>query len=188
MAETRSLMIPLGTKAAPFNLRDTVSDKLMTLEDVKGDKGTVVLFICNHCPYVKLINDSLVGLARQYMQRGVGFVAISSNDAAQYPDDGPAQMKEAAKKLGYPFPYLYDETQEVAKSYDAACTPDIYVLDANMRLVYRGQFDDARPGKNQPVTGKDLSNALDLMLTGKAVPTDQRPSVGCNIKWKKVIS
>lgn len=185
MAETKSIMVPLGMKAPAFKLRDTVSDKVMTLQDVKGSKGTVVLFICNHCPYVKLINESLVALARQYQERGVGFVAISSNDATQYPDDGPTHMKEVAKRLSYPFPYLYDETQEVARAFDAACTPDIYLFDSEMNLVYRGQFDDARPGKNLPVTGKDLRNALDAILNGKSVPSDQRPSVGCNIKWKK---
>ena len=184
MARTPSNMIPLGTKAPNFNLPDAVSDKRLNLADVKGEKATVIMFICNHCPFVIHVNDELVKLANDYKDLGVGFVAISSNDVENYPQDAPDKMKEVAMGLGYPFPYLYDETQEVAKSYDAACTPDFYLFDDNLSLVYRGQLDDARPGNSEPVNGKDLRAALKALLNGSEVSKEQMPSMGCNIKWK----
>lgn len=179
-------MVSLGTMAPPFHLPDTVSGTWVSLNELKGRTGTVVMFICNHCPYVKLLNNSLVAIAHEFQPKGIQFIAISSNDAAQYPDDGPVPMKEVAQQLGYPFPYLYDETQDVARAYDAACTPDFFLYDRELKLVYRGQYDDARPGNNQPVTGADLRAALDALVNGAAPSADQRPSIGCNIKWKKV--
>ncbi|WP_299457985.1 thioredoxin family protein [uncultured Microscilla sp.] len=184
MALTPTKQIPLGFVAPNFTLPDTVSGKTMSLEQLKADKATVVMFICNHCPYVKHVNEALVALANDYMPKGVSFVAISSNDAEAYPADGPEQMKTEAARLGYPFPYLYDETQEVAKAYTAECTPDFNIFDGNLRCVYRGQLDGSRPGSNVPVTGKDMRQALDAILAGKPVSTSQTPSVGCNIKWK----
>ena|SRR5689334_10640624 len=183
MARTPSNMIPLGTELPAFILPDTVSGKSFSSEQLKG-KISVVMFICNHCPYVKHVNSQLVQLANDYMSKGVFFVAISSNDVVNYPDDAPDKMKMTAKELHYPFPYLYDETQEVAKAYDAACTPDFYLFDKNQKLVYRGQLDDSRPSLDLPVTGKDLREALDCVLSGKPVNEFQRPSIGCNIKWK----
>ncbi len=186
MAAVPSNMLPLGTEAPGFKLYDTVSGEFKSFEDVKGPKGTVVMFICNHCPYVKHVNEELVRVAGDYMPKGIGFVAISSNDITRYPDDAPGKMKETAEKLGYPFPYLYDETQETARAYQAACTPDFFVFDAGNKLVYRGQLDDSRPGNDIPVTGKDLRRALDLLLEGKSIPEEeQKPSIGCSIKWKE---
>jgi peroxiredoxin len=184
MALTPSNMIPLGTVAPAFTLPDTVSGKQLSLGDVKGEKATVLMFICNHCPYVKHVNATLVKLANDYISKGVGFAAISSNDVVSHPDDAPDKMKELAQKEGYPFPYLYDETQQVAKDYDAACTPDLYIFDKDLKLVYRGQLDDSRPGNNVAPTGKDMRTALDSVLAGQAVSPYQRPSIGCNIKWK----
>ncbi len=184
MAETPSTMVDLGTKAPDFNLPDVVSGKNVSLDDVKSDKATVIMFICNHCPFVKHVKEELTNLANEYKKKGVSFVAINSNDVENYPQDSPAKMKKDAEQFGYPFPYLFDETQEVAKSYDAACTPDFYIYDKGLKLVYRGQLDDSRPGNNKPVTGKDLRNALDAVLEGKKVSEEQKPSLGCNIKWK----
>ena len=184
MALTPTKQIPLGFTAPAFSLPDTVSGKTLSLEELKSDKATVVLFICNHCPYVKHINEALVAVANKYIPKGVSFIAISSNDVAVYPDDSPEQMKIEAERLGYPFAYLYDETQEVARAYTAECTPDLNVFDGNMRCVYRGQFDGSRPGSNIPVTGEGLARALDTMLAGNKVSEDQTPSVGCGIKWK----
>ncbi|MBL7777261.1 MAG: thioredoxin family protein [Chitinophagales bacterium] len=184
MARTPSNMIPLGTVAPDFTLPDTVSGSIYSLQQLKGEVATVVMFICNHCPYVKHINVALVQLANDYMNKGVSFVAISSNDAVNYPDDSPEKMKEQALALGYPFPYLYDETQEVAKLYDAACTPDFYIFDNSLLLVYRGQLDDSRPSNDTPVTGKDMRLALEALLQNTPVSVEQRPSIGCNIKWK----
>jgi len=184
MSNTPSNMLPLGTTAPNFNLIDTVSGKMIALNDVKGDVATVVMFICNHCPFVKHVNEQLVKLANDYMDKGIGFVAISSNDVKNYPQDSPELMKKNAEQLGYPFPYLYDETQEVAKAYDAACTPDFYIFDKDLKLVYRGQLDDSRPGNDKPITGRDIRNALDALLSGKEVDPNQIPSMGCNIKWK----
>jgi len=185
MAATPSVMKPLGSIAPDFKLPDTVSGKVLSLAELKGKVATVVMFICNHCPYVRLLNSEIVKIANEYKPKDVSFVAISSNDVSQYPDDSPEQMKIFAKELGYPFPYLYDESQEAARAYDAACTPDFFVYNKDLKLVYRGQFDDARPGNNKPVTGRDLRTALDAMVQGKPVNEDQRPSIGCNIKWKK---
>jgi thiol-disulfide isomerase/thioredoxin len=185
MAATPSNMLALDTKAPNFKLLDTVSGKYKSFNDVKGEKGTVVMFICNHCPYVLHVNDEIVRIANEYKPKGIGFVAISSNDVENYPQDAPELMTEQAKKVGYSFPYLYDETQEVAKAYKAACTPDFYVFDQNDRLVYRGRLDESTPKNNEPLTGKDLRKALDLLLEGKRIPDqEQKPSIGCNIKWK----
>jgi len=185
MAQTPSTMLPLGTKAFPFSLQDTVTGKVRSLARLKSDKATVIMFICNHCPYVKHVQNELVRLARDYKAKGVSFIAISSNDAVQYPDDSPQRMKETAEQLGYPFPYLYDESQEIARKYQAACTPDFYIFDKELLLVYRGQLDDSRPGNNIPVNGKDIRGALENLLKGKPVNPEQRASVGCSIKWKK---
>ncbi len=184
MARTPSNMMPLMTEAPPFEIQDTVSGKMMSLNQLKGEKGTVIFFICNHCPFVIHVNRELVRIARDYADKGIGFVAISSNDVENYPDDAPHLMKKVAEEQGYPFPYLYDETQEVAKAYDAACTPDIYLFDANLRLAYRGQLDSSRPGNDIPVSGVDLRNALDAVVDGREVSGIQKPSLGCNIKWK----
>jgi peroxiredoxin len=184
MALTPSTMLPLGTAAPDFSLPDTTG-KTVSLADFKGKPALVVLFICNHCPYVKHIREGLARFARDYQAKGVAIVAISSNDVANYPDDSPAKMAEEVKSAGYTFPYLYDETQEVAKAYRAACTPDIYLFDQDQKLVYRGQFDDSRPGNGVLVTGKDLRAAVDAVLASKTVSDNQTPSIGCNIKWKK---
>lgn len=184
MAFTESNMLPLGTVAPDFILPDTVTGKMVSLSDVTGTRATVVMFLCNHCPYVIHVNPEIVRLAKAYQAQGVGFVAISSNNVEKYPDDSPENMKLVAAKVGYTFPYLYDETQAVAKAYDAACTPDFYVFDKNLKLVYRGRLDDSRPNSGKPLTGKDLREALDALLEGKAVNPIQYPSAGCNIKWK----
>lgn len=184
MVETASNMLPLGTRAAPFILMDTISGKKANLDDLKSDIATLIMFICNHCPYVKHVQKELVRLANDYQPKGVSFMAISSNDVKNYPDDSPEKMKEVALRFGYPFPFLYDETQEVARAYNAACTPDFYIFDKDLLLVYRGQLDDSRPGNTIPVTGRDIRNSLDNIIAGKPVSIDQKPSVGCNIKWK----
>lgn len=188
MSRTPSRMIPLGTLLPPFNLPDVVSGKIFSSGDLKSVHASVIMFICNHCPFVKHVNSELVRLANDYKSRDVKFVAISSNDAVHYPDDAPGKMKEAALSLAYPFPYLYDESQEVARSFDAACTPDFYVFDSQQKLVYRGQLDDSRPSLDIPVTGKDIRLALDGVLTGNPVSEMQRPSIGCNIKWKNQLA
>ena len=183
MARTPSNMLPLGTKAPDFELLDTVSDKILSLENLKGKKGTVIMFICNHCPFVIHVNPQIVKLAKEYQEKGISFIAISSNDVENYPQDAPHLMKQKAIEEDYTFPYLYDETQKVAKAYDAACTPDFYLFDADLTLVYRGQLDDSRPGNGVPLTGRDLKNAMDAVLNGEKVDPDQKPSLGCNIKW-----
>lgn len=185
MALTESKMLHLGTKAPDFNLFDTISGANIMYSDIKGTKGTVVLFLCNHCPYVIHVNEELVKLASEYKEKGIGFVAISSNDVENYPNDAPDKMKIVAKVLKYPFPYLYDETQDVAKAYDAACTPDIYLFDHDDLLYYRGRLDESRPGNQKPLNGKDLRLALDLLLRGEPPLNKQYPGAGCNIKWKK---
>ena len=184
MALTPTKQIPLGFVAPSFSLPDTVSGKTVSLDELKSDKATVIMFICNHCPYVKHINEGLVQLANDYLPEGVTFIAISSNDVANYPQDSPEQMKIVAERLGYPFPYLYDETQEVAKAYTAECTPDFSIFDGDLKCVYRGQLDGSRPGSGVRVTGSDIRAALDAMLANQAVSTEQVPSIGCNIKWK----
>jgi peroxiredoxin len=184
MALTPSTMLPLGTKAPDFRLPDT-DGTLVSLEDcVRGKEILTVWFLCNHCPFVKHVRQELARLAREYRDKGVAVVAISANDVATHPEDRPELMAREKAEAGYVFPYLYDESQEVAKAYEAACTPDFYVFDRNRTLVYRGQLDDSRPGNNIPVTGKDLRAALDAVLAGKPVPESQKPSMGCNIKWK----
>lgn len=184
MALTPSNMIPLGTKAPDFKLLDAVSENDLNLEQLKSDKATVIMFICNHCPYVKHVQQGLVELANDYISKGVSFIAINSNDVKNYTEDSPDNMKKVAERLGYPFPYLFDETQEIAKAYDAACTPDFYIFDEGLKLIYRGQMDDSRPGNGKPVTGNDIRKALDQILGGTPVSEDQIPSIGCNIKWK----
>lgn len=183
MALTPSTMLPLGTVAPDFRLPDT-NGKFVSLSDFKDCAALLVVFICNHCPYVIHIRSGLAQLARDYTPRGVGIVGINSNDVKNYPDDSPAKMKEEVKSAGYIFPYLYDESQAVAKAYRAACTPDIYLFDKHQKLVYRGQFDDSRPGNGVAVTGKDLRAALDAVLAGRPVSENQKASMGCNIKWK----
>ena len=185
MADTPSNMIPLGTKAPHFELLDTASKQLLSLEALIGEQGTVIMFICNHCPFVIHINKALVALANYYSKKGIGFIAISSNDAIKFPQDGPDKMTILAKTENYPFPYLYDESQKVAKAYDAACTPDFYLFDKDLSLIYRGQLDDSRPGNNKPVTGSDLRHALDCLLENKVNTNTQKPSIGCSIKWKR---
>jgi peroxiredoxin len=183
MAATASNMLALGTTAPPFSLPDTDGRKV-SLADARGAKAHLLMFICNHCPFVKHVRPELARLGRDYQDRGVAIVAISSNDVEAYPDDSPANMKKEIEQAGYVFPYLFDETQQVARAYHAACTPDFFLFDAERRLVYRGQLDDSRPGNNVPVTGRDLRAALDAVLDGKAVSPEQKPSLGCNIKWK----
>ncbi len=183
MALTPSNMMALDTQAPSFKLLDTVSGSDKTLEELKGAKGTVIAFICNHCPFVVHVNPKLAEVARQYQEKGIGFIAISSNDVEKYPQDAPHLMKEKASEEGYTFPYLYDGTQKVAKAYDAACTPDFYLFDENLKLVYRGQFDDSRPGNGIPVTGTDLKNAMDALVHNREIDKNQKPSIGCSIKW-----
>ena len=177
-------MLPLGTIAPDFRLSDAVTNRTVALADFKNAPALLVMFICNHCPYVKHLQAGYVQLAKDYQPRGVAVVAISSNDTQNYPDDSPAHMAAEARQAGYTFPYLFDESQAVAKTYRAACTPDFFIFDGQQRLVYRGQMDDARRGNSTPVTGKDLRTALDAVLAGKSVSTDQKPSIGCNIMWK----
>jgi thiol-disulfide isomerase/thioredoxin len=184
MALTESNNFPIGSEAPDFKLPDAVSGKLLSLLTLKSEKATVIMFICNHCPYVKHINAGLVELANKYIKQGVSFIAINSNDASRYPDDAPDKMTEVARLNKYPFPYLFDESQDVAKAYDAACTPEFYVFDQDLSLVYHGQMDDSRPSTNIPVTGKDLAKALDLTLEGKPFEGPQKPGIGCGIKWK----
>jgi peroxiredoxin len=183
MALTASTMLALGSTAPPFRLPEP-GGGMAALDDFRGAPALLVVFLCNHCPYVKHIRHALAGLAREYQARGAAVVGINSNDVVSHPDDGPDRMIEEKKEIGYTFPYLFDESQDVAKAYQAACTPDFYVFDGNQKLVYRGQMDASRPGNSVPVTGKDLRAALDAVLTGKPVSPEQRPSLGCNIKWK----
>ncbi|XOV66143.1 MAG: thioredoxin family protein [Fluviicola sp.] len=184
MALTESNPFPLGTQAPDFILPDTKSGMQMDLTQLKGEKGTAIFFICNHCPFVIHVNDELVRMAKEYEEKGIGFIAISSNNVETHPQDGPEFMKEHAEKQGYPFPYLYDETQEVAKVYDATCTPDLYLFDKDLKAVYHGQLDDSRPGNDIPVTGKDFRKAMDQLLEGNDPIEKQKPSIGCGIKWK----
>lgn len=184
MALTPSTMMPLGTKAPDFNLEDVISGTSKTLSDVKGKEGLIVMFICAHCPYVKNIEEELSIVARHYQHLGVEFVAISSNDSENYPEDNPDGLREQAEEHDFHFPYLLDESQEVAKAYDAACTPDFFLFDAALKCVYRGRFDASTPGNNEPVNGEDLSLAIDNLLDGQPPVEEQIPSMGCNIKWK----
>ncbi|MEL6389944.1 MAG: thioredoxin family protein [Bacteroidota bacterium] len=183
MALTESTMLPLGTTAPNFHIRDVVSDRYFTLEDLASQTATVIMFICNHCPFVIHVNPELVRVAQDYRAKGVSFVAISSNDVTTHPEDAPDKMSIVAKVLKFPFPYLYDKHQEVAKAYAAACTPDFYVFDGQRKLTYRGRLDNSRPGNNVPLTGQDLRRAIDATIDGE-VTDPQYPSMGCNIKWK----
>ena len=177
-------MKELGTRAPDFALRDVVSGKTVTRKDVGGSKGMLVMFICRHCPFVKHVQDELAKIGRDYAGRGVGIVAISSNDVASHPEDSPTKLAYQAQELQFTFPYLFDESQDVARAYDAQCTPDFFLYDAQGKLVYRGQLDDSRPGNDIPVTGKDLRAALDALIDGRLISSQQRPSIGCNIKWR----
>ena len=184
MVKTASTMLPLGTHAPDFVLKNVIDGKLVALNDFTGRPGLLVMFICNHCPFVKHLRQALAEFGRKYQPQGLGIVAINSNDVTVHPDDGPDKMKLEASNAGYTFPYLFDETQEVAKLYKAACTPDFFLFDKNLGLAYRGQFDDSRPGNGKPITGTDLAQAVELVLAGERVPAEQKPSIGCNIKWK----
>ena len=184
MSLTLSNPFPLSTKAPEFSLEDTVTNKILSLQQVKGEKATVIMFICNHCPFVIHVNKMIVQLANQFKDLGVAFVAISSNDVENYPQDAPKHMKEVAEANHYPFPYLYDPTQEVAKAYDAACTPDFYVFDQQLKCTYHGRLDNSRPGNDKPLTGSDLKDAIHAVINDKAPIKNQKPSMGCNIKWK----
>lgn len=185
MVATQSKMLPLGTKAPEFKLTDGVSNKAYTLDELKSDVATVIMFICNHCPFVIHVIDKLSEVSAAYQKQGIQFIAISSNDIEHYPADAPDKMQIFAQRHKLQFPYLYDESQEVARSYQAACTPEFYVFDKDLSCVYRGQFDDSRPSNDLPVTGESLKKALDQIIVGKDVNPEQKPSIGCNIKWKK---
>lgn len=185
MSKTPSSMLPLGTQAPEFALIDVVSGETVRLNKQNKATGTVIMFICNHCPYVKHVNPELIRLANDYMHKGIRFIAINSNDIVNYPDDAPENMQKTALELGYPFPYLFDETQEVALAYQAKCTPDFFVFNKEHALVYRGQLDDSRMGNQIELTGNSIRDALDCLLENKLVPSEeQKPSLGCNIKWK----
>ena len=184
MVLTATRPLPLGQQAPAFDLPEPLTGGTVALADVRGDRGTVVLFICNHCPYVLHVIDQLVEVANDFAPRGIGFVAISSNSVESHPQDGPDRMAVFATEHGFPFPYLYDEEQSVARTYEAACTPDIFVYDGDLRSVYRGRLDGSRPGNDVPVDGRDLRAALEALLAGAAMPSPQLPSMGCNIKWK----
>ena len=182
MVKTASTMLQLGTKAPEFSLPN-IDGSIVSLADFADKKWLLVVFMCNHCPFIKHLRKELAEFGNEYLEKGLGVVGISSNDVANYPDDSPAKMVEEAAEAGYRFPYLYDESQSVAKAYKAACTPDFFLFDGDMTLVYRGQFDDSRPGNDVPVTGADLRAACDQVLAGEPVPAEQKPSIGCNIKW-----
>ncbi len=184
MAQTASTMLPLGTPAPDFNLPEPATGKTVSLSDFQDAPALLVMVICNHCPFVKHIRQGLTQFARDYQAKGLAIVAINANDVANHPEDSPANMAEDAKTFSYPFPYLYDESQATAKAYRAACTPDFFLFDADRQLVYRGQFDGSRPGNNIPVTGNDLRAAAEAVLTGQPISPEQKPSIGCNIKWK----
>jgi peroxiredoxin len=184
MVRTLSTMLDLGTEAPDFSLPDVVSGKTVSLATFADRKALLVMFICRHCPYVKHVQDEIARIGRDYTGRGLGIVAVSANDVASHPDDAPESLAEMARELGFTFPFLYDESQRVARAYTAACTPDFFLFDAPRRLVYRGQLDDSRPKTERPVTGRDLRAAIDAVLAGRQVSSDQMPSLGCNIKWK----
>ncbi|MCA9132609.1 MAG: thioredoxin family protein [Planctomycetales bacterium] len=184
MVRTASTMLPLGTEAPDFTLPDCRNGQNVSRDDFRGQRGLLVIFMCNHCPYVKHVAPELARLADEYSQQGIAVVGISSNDATAYPDDSPEMMKQEAATQGYHFPYLYDQTQAVAQAYKAACTPDFYLFNSELKLVYRGQLDDTRPQQGTPPNGKDLRAAMDALLQGQAIPEPQKPSIGCNIKWK----
>ena len=185
MARTASTMLALGTTAPDFLLPDVVSGKTITRDQAAGQRGLLVMFLCAHCPFVRHVNSELGRVGRDFADRGIGIVAISSNDSDTYPDDAPAGLRRQAEEHGFQFPYLFDESQDVARAYQAACTPDFFLFDASKKLVYRGQLDGSRPGNEVPVDGRDLRAAMDQVLAGKTVPREQQPSIGCNIKWKQ---
>ncbi len=185
MALTPSTMVALGTKAPDFSLPEVVTGKTLSLKDFSGKKSLLIMFVCQHCPYVQHIKEELARLGQNYVSKDIAIVAVSSNDAQNYPDDSPGQLKEMAIELGFTFPFCYDETQSVAKAYKAACTPDFFLYDQDRKLVYRGQLDDSRPGNGKPINGQDLRKAIDALLNKKTVDTHQKPSMGCNIKWKQ---
>lgn len=184
MATIQSTMIPLGCIAANFSLPDTINQAEVSLPQINSHPAVVIMFICNHCPYVIHIRQELINVATEYIAKGIKFIAISSNDIEKYPEDGPEKMKEFAVQYGFPFPYLFDKSQQVAKDYDAQCTPDFFIFDRELSLVYRGQFDNSRPGNGINVSGNDIKNALNSILIGKEINPIQMPSIGCNIKWK----
>lgn len=184
MALTASNPFDIGTQASNFSLLNVITGEKNDLNELKGRHGTVIMFICNHCPFVVHVNPELVNMANEYLDKGISFIAISSNNVTTHPQDGPEHMAELSKRLKYPFPYLYDETQEVARAYDAACTPDFYVFDSTLKSVYHGRLDQSTPGNGHPLTGDDLRNALDNLLDGKKASLSQYPSIGCGIKWK----
>jgi len=184
MARTESAMIALGTTAPGFRLEDVITTQWKALDEGRAEHGLLVMFICRHCPFVKHVEKELAALGNEYPNKGIGVVAISSNDADCYSEDSPPALRQQAEKLGFSFPYLYDESQEVARAYDATCTPDFFLFDKDLKLVYRGQLDDSRPGNGIPVTGKDLRGALDALIAGQPISAEQKPSIGCNIKWK----
>lgn len=184
MAQTLSNMLPLGTKAPDFRLKDTNSNDLLAYKDVRGKHGTLIMFICNHCPFVHHALPEILKIVNDYRVLGIGFAAISSNDVFKYPQDGPEEMTEFAFRNHFDFPYLYDETQDVARAFDAACTPDFYLFDAQDKLFYRGQMDDSRPGNGIPLSGSDLRNAIDALIYNRKFTAEQKPSIGCGIKWK----
>jgi len=185
MPRTESAMLPLGTEAPDFSLQDAVTGKTVELNDFRDHRPLLVMFICRHCPFVKHLEHALAALGHDYTKQRLGIVAISSNDPEAYPEDAPASLRQQAKDLGFSFPYLFDETQQVARVYNAACTPDFFLFDRSLRLIYRGQFDGSRPGNGVAVTGEDLRRAIDLTLADAPVPAEQRPSLGCNIKWRE---
>jgi peroxiredoxin len=185
MALTPSTMLPLGTQAPNFHLPDVVSGQTISLDTFTGKQALLIMFICRHCPFVKHVQGELAKIGKDYANSNVAIVAISANDAANYPDDAPDKLKQMATELGFTFPLCYDESQETAKAYTAACTPDFFVFDENRKLVYRGQLDDSRPSNDRPITGQDLRAALDAVLANSTVNPDQKPSIGCNIKWKQ---
>lgn len=185
MVRTESMMLELGTQAPDFRLPEPATGRMVSLADFNEAPALLVIFMCNHCPYVKHIGSTLAEFAQEYQPKGLAIVGISANDALNYPDDSPEKMAEEVKARGYVFPYVYDESQAVAKAYEAACTPDFFLFDGSRKLVYRGQFDDSRPGNDLPVTGRDLRAAVEAVLSGRSVPSEQRPSVGCNIKWRQ---
>lgn len=188
MVHTFSTMLPLGVEAPGFELKEVVSGKIKSLNELKSEVATVIMFICNHCPYVKHYNEELAKISNDYMKKGISFIGISSNDADAFPDDSPESLKLQADTFGFKFPYLHDTTQQVAKAYKAACTPDFFIFDKGLKLVYRGQLDGSRPKNDEPVTGKDLRAALDSILKGQPIEANQIPSSGCNIKWKAGVS
>jgi|TARA_B110000914_G_scaffold194655_1_gene182859 thiol-disulfide isomerase/thioredoxin len=183
MARTPSNMVPIGFEAPSFKLYDTLSNQTLDSDILFGDKCTLIMFICNHCPFVKHVNQEIVQLSKDYKNMGINFIAISSNDVVNYPEDSPEEMTKTGIFEKYTFPYLYDETQEIARNYDAACTPDFYVFDSNKKLIYRGQLDDSRPGNNIPLSGSDIRIVFDSVLESKQITINQKPSIGCNIKW-----